>query len=856
MLRCLGAFTVIRPGLLVPTLVLAAAHFYWPIAAAAQTQTGCSTQGMAFPFANVAGPGLVSGVVRLRFNGAGCAWRLSSNSPAVTFEPSSGVSTGTSVTSNALLQANTSAAPRDVSIIINAAQVSDYTSVTRQNSTNCTYNVTPATINASWLGGTGSFQVEETPKGCWGSFVAIPSWVRLGPVTFSQTGIESLTFRDTRTFTYTIAANNGPARDTRIRFDTYAAPNSRAQLDITQEAVPATAIGLTGSLSTAVLGLPYSERLRASGGVAPYTLTATGLPQGLTLSNNGDLTGEPRSSGVFNVSIKIVDSSQPQRSVTYLLFLRVRNCFVSSFGSPFAGLLDSGEHTSSMLLAFPEAGCSWSMASNDPSMVVEPASGVATGTLLTIPIRILANQTAQPRDLALTVNAGNALRDYTFKFLQNSSNCAYKITPQSALVTAAGGTGSLAVAATPSQCWGYLDPVPTWLQLSATVNTERRTYFTGQAALTYTVAANSGPARQATLLPSPTPPSPASFTIAQAGGAALLSVVSTALANGTVGSRYAGALVAAGGTPPYTWSASGLPSGLTVESSTGVIRGTPTISGSFRARIAVADSFPSQPLRASADVALMIGAASGGAELTSLSQLSGFGGSISIGGGSWLEIKGVNLSTITRSWRQSDFNGATAPTSLDGVTVTVNGKAAFVNYISPNQVNVLTPADDTAGPVQILISSPAGVTSFVAMKEPLVPALLAPSAFEAGGKQLLVAQFTDGAFVAPAGTFASAASRPAWPGDIIIFYGIGFGAVSPAIPTGVIAGGDNSLTGDLSILIGGVPAQVLYKGLSPGSVGLYQFNVVVPATQAGNVPITAAIGGVPVKQELYLTIAN
>src|ERR1043166_5184864 len=61
----------------------------------------------------------------------------------------------------------------------------------------------------------------------------------------------------------------------------------------------------------------------------------------------------------------------------------------------------------------------------------------------------------------------------------------------------------------------------------------------------------------------------------------------------------------------------------------------------------------------------------------------------------WIEIKGQNLSRAndTRIWQGSDFVNGQMPVSLDNVGVTVNGKNAFVYYISPTQVNVLTPPD-------------------------------------------------------------------------------------------------------------------------------------------------------------------
>jgi hypothetical protein len=55
--------------------------------------------------------------------------------------------------------------------------------------------------------------------------------------------------------------------------------------------------------------------------------------------------------------------------------------------------------------------------------------------------------------------------------------------------------------------------------------------------------------------------------------------------------------------------------------------------------------------------------------------------------GSWVTIKGSNLANSTRTWQATDFVGATAPTALDGVSVTVDGMASAVEYISPTQIN-------------------------------------------------------------------------------------------------------------------------------------------------------------------------
>ena len=64
---------------------------------------------------------------------------------------------------------------------------------------------------------------------------------------------------------------------------------------------------------------------------------------------------------------------------------------------------------------------------------------------------------------------------------------------------------------------------------------------------------------------------------------------------------------------------------------------------------------------------------------------STFGGTPSAAPGSFIEIYGADLANTTRQWSTADFDGLRAPTSLDGVTVTVGGQSAFAYYVSPSR---------------------------------------------------------------------------------------------------------------------------------------------------------------------------
>jgi uncharacterized protein (TIGR03437 family) len=99
---------------------------------------------------------------------------------------------------------------------------------------------------------------------------------------------------------------------------------------------------------------------------------------------------------------------------------------------------------------------------------------------------------------------------------------------------------------------------------------------------------------------------------------------------------------------------------------------------------------------------------------------------------------------------------------------------------------------------------------------------------------------------APSGAFPG--SRPARAGEFLSIYCTGLGAVSNR-PTLGSAAPSNPLaqtSATPTVSIGGVNAQVIFSGLAPGFVGLYQVNVRVPETApvGAAVPLILTIGGV------------
>jgi uncharacterized protein (TIGR03437 family) len=222
-----------------------------------------------------------------------------------------------------------------------------------------------------------------------------------------------------------------------------------------------------------------------------------------------------------------------------------------------------------------------------------------------------------------------------------------------------------------------------------------------------------------------------------------------------------------------------------------------------------------------------------------------FGGFAAVAPGSWIEVHGLNLAAHARDWTVADFHGAQAPTSLDGTTVTIGGQAAFLSYISPNQINAQIPSGVGLGPQDVRVTTAAGTSDPQTVTVNQVqPGLLAPAALRAGDKQYAEAIFPDG----------SPAPAPR-PGETIVLYGAGFGPVTPDPGAGNIVANQNNLVLPLQVFFGGMRANVSYAGLAPGMIGLYQFNVVVPEVTPGDaVPLTFSVGLSAGQQVLYTAV--
>jgi uncharacterized protein (TIGR03437 family) len=235
-----------------------------------------------------------------------------------------------------------------------------------------------------------------------------------------------------------------------------------------------------------------------------------------------------------------------------------------------------------------------------------------------------------------------------------------------------------------------------------------------------------------------------------------------------------------------------------------------------------------------------------------------FGGQSGFSTNMYYAIKGTNLAATTRTWGDADFNGPNAPASLDGVSVTVNNKPAFIYYISPTQININVPDDTTLGPVLIQVKNSLGLSNVgTASRTRLSPALESIPQFQVNGKQYAVAYNGDfSKFIGSPNMVSGLQFVAPRPGDTIVLFALGCGPTNPATQPGVAAAQSSGLALPYQIKIGGVQATIPFGAMLQGTIGLYQFNVVVPNVAPGDQSIELIVDGISDNQSMKIVIGQ
>jgi uncharacterized protein (TIGR03437 family) len=200
-------------------------------------------------------------------------------------------------------------------------------------------------------------------------------------------------------------------------------------------------------------------------------------------------------------------------------------------------------------------------------------------------------------------------------------------------------------------------------------------------------------------------------------------------------------------------------------------------------------------------------------------------------------------------------------TSLSNTTVTFNGIPAPLNFVSAGQVNAQMPwnvlSSGTVGTAAIVVTSNGNVSTSVSV--PVGP--FSPGIFSSGTQAIAYGN-TDGIIAAAAGAIPGLTTHPAKINDplTLVILATGLGAVNPPVQTGnnVTDGVAHFTATTPTVTVGNVAAQVVFSGMSPQFVGVYQLNIVIaPGTPTGDkIPLQISMGGVTTPSSITIAVSN
>jgi hypothetical protein len=323
----------------------------------------------------------------------------------------------------------------------------------------------------------------------------------------------------------------------------------------------------------ATVGASYGYTLVASGGKTPYSwsLTSGTLPNGLTLSSTGALSGIPTASGSFAVTLQVRDSSAPQQAATSSATLKIMaNAVTIATSALPAGTL-SAAYSATLSATGGIAPLSWTgltLNANGSIGGTPTSAGNASFAVTVLDSATPAATHTAPLSIAVSPSTPATLTILTTSLPAGSLGSTY-----SATVTGNGGTQPYS--------WSLsAGTLPAGLVLSASSGSISGTP-TAAGTFTFTLQ----------LRDSTAPANVVARSYSLAIGAPALVIATTALPSTRLGDFYTFSLAGSGGIAPYSWSiaAGALPAGYTLSSG-GTITGTSSTAGSISVTVRLADS--------------------------------------------------------------------------------------------------------------------------------------------------------------------------------------------------------------------------------------------------------------------------
>jgi len=221
--------------------------------------------------------------------------------------------------------------------------------------------------------------------------------------------------------------------------------------------------------------------------------------------------------------------------------------------------------------------------------------------------------------------------------------------------------------------------------------------------------------------------------------------------------------------------------------------------------------------------------------------------------GEWVSIYGTNLASGVASW-----NPGTFPTLLDGTSVTIDGKSAYLWYVSPTQINLQVPSDMTVGNVPVVVTTATGAAYSTVTLASVAPSFSLLDAKHVAG--IIIRSdgsgaYGDGAYdiLGPTGTSLGYPTVAAKAGDIVELFGVGFGPTSPSVAAGALFSGVAATTNPVTLSINNVSVTPSFAGES--SAGLYQINLTIPpGLGAGDMTLQASVGGAQTQPTVVISL--
>jgi large repetitive protein len=314
-----------------------------------------------------------------------------------------------------------------------------------------------------------------------------------------------------------------------------------------------------GTLAAAVAGEDYTTELVAAGGTAPFTWTATGLPDGLTLSPDGALRGTPTKPGTYEVHLKVTDADGKSTETTATIVVRPVVSIATIANNTLPPAIAGQTYLATVSGEGGTTPYTWSAAGLPAGLEIS-ADGVISGTPTAagsndVELTITDHKTkTAAKTVTLTVTAALTLDTTTLP--SGTVGTSY---PETDLV-AAGGAGGYSWSST---------TLPAGLSLSqAGKLTGTPTQAGTFDKIEVTVTDDNGYTATKTL----------SIVVA-----AVFAITTTSLPGGVVGTAYSTTVATADGAAPYAWASTTLPAGLAIDATTGEITGSPTEAGTYDA---------------------------------------------------------------------------------------------------------------------------------------------------------------------------------------------------------------------------------------------------------------------------------